>query len=109
MGVALKKARLDSFVVLKRAGDVGGTWRDNHYPGRPATSPRSCTRSRSSPIRPGPAVFRRNPSLKAYLGHCASIKYGLGPHLRFGAAVIEARYDEATAFVAGAPWPAPRS
>lgn len=33
MGAALRKAGLDDFVILERAGDVGGTWRDNTYPG----------------------------------------------------------------------------
>src|SRR5690242_3127848 len=31
-GVALQKAGID-YVILERAGDLGGTWRDNVYPG----------------------------------------------------------------------------
>ncbi len=33
MAIALKRAGIDDFVVLDRAGDLGGTWRDNSYPG----------------------------------------------------------------------------
>ena len=33
MGVMLKQAGIDSFTILEKAGDVGGTWRDNTYPG----------------------------------------------------------------------------
>ena len=33
MGAALRRAGIDDFVILERAGDVGGTWRDNTYPG----------------------------------------------------------------------------
>ena len=35
MGAAieLQKNDIDSFVILERAKDVGGTWRDNRYPG----------------------------------------------------------------------------
>jgi cation diffusion facilitator CzcD-associated flavoprotein CzcO len=33
MAIALKQAGIDDFVVLDRAGDLGGTWRDNSYPG----------------------------------------------------------------------------
>ena len=29
----LRRNGIDDFVILERAGDVGGTWRDNHYPG----------------------------------------------------------------------------
>src|SRR5436309_6701112 len=31
--IRLKQAGIDDFVVLDRADDLGGTWRDNHYPG----------------------------------------------------------------------------
>src|SRR6202140_2446768 len=33
MAVNLKRAGIEDFVVLERADDVGGTWRDNTYPG----------------------------------------------------------------------------
>ena len=31
--IQLKQAGFDDLVLLERADDVGGTWRDNHYPG----------------------------------------------------------------------------
>jgi cation diffusion facilitator CzcD-associated flavoprotein CzcO len=33
MAIALKCAGIEDFVVADRAGDLGGTWRDNTYPG----------------------------------------------------------------------------
>src|SRR3978361_2011571 len=33
MAIRLKLAGIDDFVVLEQADEVGGTWRDNHYPG----------------------------------------------------------------------------
>ncbi len=33
MGIALKKAGYHDFVILDKADDLGGTWRDNQYPG----------------------------------------------------------------------------
>src|SRR5688500_11816110 len=33
MAIRLKQAGVDDFVILERADDVGGTWRDNSYPG----------------------------------------------------------------------------
>ena len=33
MAIALKQAGIKDFVVLDRADDIGGTWRDNSYPG----------------------------------------------------------------------------
>ena len=33
MAIALRREGIDDFVVLERASDIGGTWRDNRYPG----------------------------------------------------------------------------
>ena len=33
MAIALKKAGDDDFIILEKAREVGGTWRENHYPG----------------------------------------------------------------------------
>ena len=33
MGIKLRAAGVDDFVILEKAGDLGGTWRDNTYPG----------------------------------------------------------------------------
>ena len=33
MAIRLKRAGMDDFVVFERAGEIGGTWRDNTYPG----------------------------------------------------------------------------
>ena len=33
MAIALRRRGETDFVLLERADDVGGTWRDNHYPG----------------------------------------------------------------------------
>ncbi|HEX5297162.1 MAG TPA: NAD(P)-binding protein, partial [Streptosporangiaceae bacterium] len=33
MGIALKQAGYDDFIILDKEDDLGGTWRDNQYPG----------------------------------------------------------------------------
>ena len=33
VAIRLKQAGIEDFVLLERADDLGGTWRDNHYPG----------------------------------------------------------------------------
>ena len=33
MAIQLKKAGIHSFTIFERAGEIGGTWRDNTYPG----------------------------------------------------------------------------
>jgi len=33
MGIKLKQAGLDDFLILEKAPSLGGTWRENTYPG----------------------------------------------------------------------------
>ncbi|WP_326984025.1 NAD(P)/FAD-dependent oxidoreductase [Chryseobacterium sp. MYb264] len=33
MAISLKKLGIDSFFIMEKAKDIGGTWRDNSYPG----------------------------------------------------------------------------
>ncbi len=33
VAITLKRAGIDDFELLERASEVGGTWRDNSYPG----------------------------------------------------------------------------
>ena len=33
MAIRLRQMGIDDFVVLDRGNDLGGTWRDNSYPG----------------------------------------------------------------------------
>jgi cation diffusion facilitator CzcD-associated flavoprotein CzcO len=94
MAIKLKQSGNDDFVVLEKADSVGGTWRDNTYPGC-ACDVQSHLYSFS--FEPNPKwsrMFATQPEIREYLEHCAT-KYGLRPHLRFGAAVTGAEFDEA--------------
>ena len=96
MGIRLKQAGIDSFTILERADGVGGTWRDNHYPGC-ACDVQSHLYSFSFEQNPEwTRMFAPQPEIRSYLEHCAD-KYGLKAHIRFNAEVVEARYDEAAA------------
>ncbi len=93
MGIALKKAGFERFVILERAGEVGGTWRDNTYPGVAVDIP-SLTYSFSFEQRPDwSRLFAQGAELRKYAKDCAQ-KYGLYPHIRFGAGVRETRFNE---------------
>jgi len=96
MAIKLKEAGFDDFTILERAGDVGGTWRDNNYPGC-ACDVQSHLYSFS--FEPNPEwtrMFAPQPEIKAYLQRCAQ-KYALLPHVRFNAEVVRAEYDEQAA------------
>lgn len=95
MGVAieLKRRGIDKFVILEREGEVGGTWRDNRYPGI-AVDISSFVYSYSFEQNPNwSRVFAPGNELFGYARRVAT-KYGLYPHLRFGVHVDRAEFDE---------------
>ena len=63
MAIRLKREGERDFVLLERADDVGGTWRDNTYPGCRCDVPRTSTRSRSRRTRTGRARFSPQPEI----------------------------------------------
>ncbi|MEU8386087.1 NAD(P)/FAD-dependent oxidoreductase [Streptosporangium sp. NPDC048865] len=95
MAIKLKEAGYHDFVVLEKAGDLGGTWRDNTYPGCACDVP-SHLYSFSYELNPGwSRMFSPGAEIQDYLRTCVE-KYGLAPHLRFGEEVAGLEYDDAT-------------
>ena len=92
MAIKLKQAGIHSFTIFERAGDVGGTWRDNTYPGAACDVP-SHVYSFSFEQNPDwSRMFAESGEIHAYLRRCVD-KYGLRPHLRLGVSIVEARFD----------------
>src|ERR1700741_610618 len=94
-GIELRRAGIEDFVILEKAARVGGTWRENTYPGAACDVPSHLYSYSFEPNASWSRAYGKQPEILAYLEHCAA-KYGLGPHLRFGAQVDEARFDDAT-------------
>ena len=92
-GIRLRKAGVTNFVVLERAAAVGGTWRDNTYPGCACDVPSHLYSFSFAPNPDWTRTYSRQPEIREYMQHCVD-KYGLGPHIRFGAEIREARWDE---------------
>src|SRR3954469_21734054 len=92
--IRLKQAGRSDFVVLERADDVGGTWRDNTYPGAACDVP-SRLYSLSFSLNPDwQRTFSPQPEIWAYLQRCAR-EGGVLPHLRFNAELLDAEWVEA--------------
>ena len=92
MAIALKRAGIDDFVVVDRAADLGGTWRDNSYPGLTCDIPSHLYSFSFRPWR-WSRRFPPREEILAYL-HALVAEHGLGPHLRFGSGVTAAGFDE---------------
>jgi cation diffusion facilitator CzcD-associated flavoprotein CzcO len=93
MAIALRRAGMTDFVVLEKAGEVGGTWRDNSYPGC-ACDVESHLYSFSFAPNPGwTRRFAPQAEILDYLRACAR-RFGVLPHIRFHQEVEQARFDE---------------
>jgi cation diffusion facilitator CzcD-associated flavoprotein CzcO len=93
MAVALRKQGIEDFVILEKDRDVGGVWRDNSYPGAACDVP---SRLYSFSFHPNPDWSRRfapQSEILAYLRDCAA-RFDLLRHIRFGAEVRSADYDD---------------
>jgi cation diffusion facilitator CzcD-associated flavoprotein CzcO len=96
LGAQLFRRGETSFVMLERADDVGGTWRDNHYPGAACDVP-SHLYSLSFRLNPEwSSVYSPQPEILEYLQAVAREEQLL-PHIRFGAELLDARWDAETA------------
>ncbi|GGO85434.1 flavin-containing monooxygenase [Wenjunlia tyrosinilytica] len=94
MAIELKRGGREDFVILEKADEVGGTWRENTYPGC-ACDVQSHVYSFSFEPNPGwSRMFPLQHELLAYLRRCAD-KYGVRPHIRFGTEFSGAEYDDA--------------
>jgi cation diffusion facilitator CzcD-associated flavoprotein CzcO len=95
MAVRLKQAGIHDLVILERAGEVGGTWRDNTYPGAACDVPSNLYSFSFAPNPHWTRSFSPQPEIQDYLCRVAD-DFGLRPHLRFNHEVRQARFDEAT-------------
>lgn len=96
MAARLRQRGETSLVVLERADEIGGTWRENTYPGA-ACDIRSDLYSFS--FAPNPAwtsLFAGHAEIKAYLERTAD-DLGLRPYLRLGTALTRAAWDDGAA------------
>jgi len=95
MAIALKKAGFDDFVVLEKDDDLGGTWRENQYPGCACDVP-SPLYSYSWELNPSwTRLFAPQQEIWDYLRMCAR-KYGVEKHIRYGCPVQRADWDDGT-------------
>ncbi|MET8943144.1 NAD(P)/FAD-dependent oxidoreductase [Streptomyces sp. NPDC004542] len=90
--VRLRREGVTDFVVLERADSVGGTWRDNDYPGCACDVPSHLYSFSFAPNPDWPRAFSGQEHIRAYLEHVTDV-FGLRPHIRFGAEVRRMAWD----------------
>jgi len=96
MAAALQQAGRRDFLLLERAGDVGGVWRDNTYPGAACDVPSHLYSFSFAPNPNWSRVFSTQAEIHAYLRDCAE-RFKLRPRIRFNTEVQGAAWDEVSA------------
>jgi cation diffusion facilitator CzcD-associated flavoprotein CzcO len=92
--VRLRREGITDFVVLERAASVGGTWRDNSYPGCACDVPSHLYSFSFAPNPDWPRTFSGQEHIRAYLEHVTDT-FGLRPHIRLNSEVRMMRWDGA--------------
>lgn len=93
MAIKLKQRGELSFAVLEKADSLGGTWRDNHYPGAACDIPSNLYSFSFAQNPDWTRLYPPQAEIKAYLEACAD-RFGVRPHLKFNTALKRARWDE---------------
>jgi cation diffusion facilitator CzcD-associated flavoprotein CzcO len=94
MAIRLRQKNIFDFALFERAENLGGTWRDNSYPGC-ACDVESHLYSFSFALNPRwSRTFSPQAEIYAYLRRCA-VEHGVLPHIRFGHELLAAHWDQA--------------
>ena len=95
MAIRLSQNGDQDYVILEKADDVGGTWRDNRYPGCACDVP---SRLYSFSFAQNPSwsrEFAPAEEIWQYLRDCTE-RYGIHDRIAFGADLEALTYDEST-------------
>ena len=93
MGVTLKRAGIEDFVLLEQSAGLGGTWWDNRYPGAHVDVPAPLYAFSFAPNPNWRRRFAAAPEIQAYMEQVAR-EHGLLPHLRLRTRLVRAQFDE---------------
>ena len=94
--IQLVRAGIRTFTVIEQSDGVGGTWRDNVYPGAACDVPSHLYSFSFAPRTDWSRRFAEQPEILDYAEDLVT-RFGLAPHLRTNTTVTAATYDEPTA------------
>jgi cation diffusion facilitator CzcD-associated flavoprotein CzcO len=93
MAIRLRQEGERDFVLLERADDIGGTWRDNTYPGCRCDVPSHLYSFSFAPNPNWSSTFSPQSEILDYLKDCAE-RHGVLPHVRFETELESASWDD---------------
>jgi cation diffusion facilitator CzcD-associated flavoprotein CzcO len=92
-GIKIKEAGFDDLVILEKGNKVGGTWRDNTYPGCACDTPVAVYQFSFAPSLKWSHLFPRHHEVQQYTEDLAD-NFGLRPHLHLGDETTSALWDD---------------
>ena len=95
MAIRLEQAGRHDFLVLEKAGSLGGVWRDNTYPGAACDVPSHLYSFSFARHYDWSRRFAEQREILGYLEYCAR-HFGISNRLRYDHEVTRAVFDEAT-------------
>ncbi|MCB9780921.1 MAG: NAD(P)/FAD-dependent oxidoreductase [Alphaproteobacteria bacterium] len=93
MAIGLQRAGRRDFVVLDKRDGVGGTWRDNRYPGVACDVPSHLYSFSTHQKADWSRAYAPGDEIRRYLEDCVD-RAGLAPHLRLGERLRSARWSD---------------
>jgi cation diffusion facilitator CzcD-associated flavoprotein CzcO len=91
-GIKLKQEGIESFKIFERSNDVGGTWRDNNYPGCACDIPSNLYSYSFEPNPEWSRAFSPHNEIHDYLKHCVS-KYNITAYIQFSTEIQKIFFD----------------
>lgn len=93
MGIRLREMGISSFQILEKADSVGGTWRDNRYPGVACDVPAQYYCYPFAPNTDVTSTFATGAQLWDYFRSIAT-RFEMDDHIRFGVDVVAAEWTQ---------------
>jgi len=93
MALKLKRAGIESFTIYEKGEDLGGTWRENTYPGLTCDVPSRFYQYSFEPNPDWTHLFSPGKEIWGYLDAVAA-RHELRNHIRFSSEILEARFEE---------------
>ena len=95
LAAKLREAGIHDFVIFERAADLGGTWRDNTYPGCACDVPSHLYSYSFAPNPDWSRMYGRQPEILDYLRTVAA-QHDVERHIRYEVELLGADWDEDT-------------
>ncbi len=91
MAISLKANGINDFIILEKADGLGGTWRENTYPGAECDIPSALYSYSFEPYPDWEYKWSHQPQILDYIKYCSK-KYDIDQHLHFNKELTTARW-----------------